>query len=128
MGGGSGGSPALRRPCPGAVVALSEPDAESGVVVDGDVGAAPPDAWLGEAGSAVGEGAASAAGLGCASVAGIGGGGGGTGADANGKPARTFSSLYFALVRSAIRLCVSLSRSAAVNARSGGDGTVARFG
>ena len=71
------------------------------------------------------------AGLACASsgAAGTGGGGGGgAGADTAGKPARNFSSLYFAFVRSAIKLCVSFSRSAAVNARLGGGGTVARFG
>jgi len=54
--------------------------------------------------------------------------GGGDAADTAGKPARNCSFVYLAFVRSAIRLCVSLSRSAAVIARIGGGGTVARFG
>ena len=53
---------------------------------------------------------------------------GGGGADTAENPARNFSSLYFAFVRSAIRLCASFSRSAPVSARLGGGGTVARLG
>jgi hypothetical protein len=109
IGGGSGGSPDLRSPCPvGTAVLPASTDVIGGVT----------------------EGAASEVGLACASsvTGGTGGGGGGGGADTAGNPARNFSSLYFAFVRSAIRLCVSLSRSAPVSARLGGGGTVARLG
>jgi hypothetical protein len=59
---------------------------------------------------------------------GSGGGGGGGAAVATENPARSFSSVYLALDRSAIRLWVSLSRWAVVIAWVGGGGTVARFG
>jgi hypothetical protein len=113
MGGGSGGSPDLRNPCPGAAAVVEAAFPVSGEAVGAGAG-----------------GAAAEAGLACAAsvAAGTGGGGGGAGADTAEKPARNFSSLYFAFVRSAIRLCVSFSRSAVVNARLGGGGTVARFG
>ena len=76
-------------------------------------------------------GAAEAAGSGCvpvASLAGAGSGGDGGVGPATEKPARSCSSEYRALVRSAIRLWLSFSRSAAVIAREGGGGTVARLG
>ena len=131
IGGGSGGSPDLRKPCPGAAFALSEAVPESGPEEDAVATGVSPGAALGAAAGGGDAGEASAAVLACpASVASGtgGGGGGGAGADIVGKPARNFSSLYFAFVRSAIRLCVSFSLSAAVNARLGGGGTVARFG
>ena len=131
IGGGSGGSPDLRNPCSvaGAVLAVAVP--ESGAAVDDAVAEVSPGAGFGEAAGVGAEGAPPSAGLACASsVAGGtgGGGGGGAGADTAGKPGRSFSSLYLAFVRSAIRLCVSFSRSATVSARLGGGGTVARFG
>ena len=108
IGAGSGGSPDLRSPCPvGAAVLPSSAD------VIGDVTDAASEAGLAWAWSVTG---------------GTGGGAGGGGADTAGNPARNFSSLYFAFVRSAIRLCASFSRSAPVSARLGGGGTVARLG
>jgi hypothetical protein len=74
---------------------------------------------------------AATAGADCAPSASVGdaeGPGGGGGAAAVENPARSCSSEYRAFARSAMRLCVSFSRSAAVIARAGGGGTVARFG
>jgi len=76
-------------------------------------------------------GDAATAGADCAPSASVGdaeGPGGGGGAAAVENPARSCSSEYRAFARSAMRLCVSFSRSAAVIARAGGGGTVARFG
>src|SRR5436190_17375861 len=126
IGPGSGGSPDLRKPCP--EVAAAPPAAFAGAVV-GAAGASP-GAEAGAAAGADGEAAPPPGLAGAASVTSGtgGGGGGGAGAATAANPARNLSSLYFAFVRSAIRLCVSFSRSAEVSARLGGGGTVERFG
>jgi hypothetical protein len=131
IGGGSGGSPDFRNPCPGAEAGLPAAFSAAGAAAGTDAAGASPDAGAGAGGDGDSAGTVPALGVGCAALVTSGtggGGGGGAGADTAEKPARYFSSLYFAFVRSAIRLCVSFSRSAAVNARLGGGGTVARFG
>jgi hypothetical protein len=116
IGPGSGGSPDLRKPCPVAGTGAAGASADVG-------------AGAGAGNSAGGEAALSPGLPGAAlTTSGTGGGAGGGAAATAGKPARKRSSLYFAFVRSAIRLCVSFSRSAAVSARFGGGGTLARLG
>jgi hypothetical protein len=117
IGPGSGGSPDLRKPCPAAGAGAAGASADVG-------------AGAGAGNGAGGEAALSPGFAGAVSAtSGTGGGaGGGAAAATAGKPARKRSSLYFAFVRSAIRLCVSFSRSAAVSARFGGGGTLARLG
>ena len=131
IGEGSGGSSDLRNPCPAAGVVLPAAVPESGAVGDAAAEEVSAGAGLGAAAGGGPEDEALAAGSACPSLVASGtggGGGGGAGADTAGKPARNFSSLYLAFVRSAIRLCVSFSRSAWLNVLFGGGGTVARFG
>src|ERR1700739_2337047 len=79
----------------------------------------PRQEWRGGAGGAGAGGGGGGAGAG----GGAGGGGGGGGAAASSNLACKFSLVYLAFVRSAIRFCVSLLRSAVVSAWLGGGGT-----
>jgi len=121
----------LRRPDPAAAGPGAGGVADGagwGPAAAGLVGASAGSAAAGLVGASAGPAAAGVVGASAGSAAEGGGGGGGGGADGAGNPARSFSSLYFAFVRSAIRLCVSFSRSAVLSARVGGGGTLARLG